>query len=78
MGITRFKQFGRFILPIRTSLISQVTKSGRFAPPKAVLRLHVTKRFTFLPPPRIRIDEGNREALEMILNRHLSACLSKS
>jgi hypothetical protein len=42
-------------------------------PPKAVLRLHVTRRFTFLPPPRIRIGEGNREALEMILNRHLSA-----
>jgi serine/threonine protein kinase len=42
-------------------------------PTKAVLRLHVTRRFTFLPPPRIRIGEGNREALEMILNRHLSA-----
>jgi hypothetical protein len=41
-------------------------------PRKAVLRLHVARRFTFLPPPRIRIGEGNREELEMILNRHLS------
>jgi hypothetical protein len=42
-------------------------------PRKAVLRLHVARRFTFLPPPRIRIEEGNREELERILNRHLSA-----
>jgi len=39
---------------------------------KAVLRLQVARRFTFLPPPRIRIEEGNREELEKILNRHLS------
>jgi serine/threonine protein kinase len=42
-------------------------------PRKAVLRLYVARRFTFLPPPRIRIGEGNRADLEMILNRHLSA-----
>jgi serine/threonine protein kinase len=42
-------------------------------PRKAILRLYVTRRFTFLPPPRIRIAEGNRAELEMILNRHLSA-----
>jgi len=41
-------------------------------PSKAVLRLHITRRFTFLPSPRIRIKEGNREELETILNRHLS------
>ena len=42
-------------------------------PQKAVLRLHVARRFTFLATPRIRIGEGDREQLEMILNRHLSA-----
>jgi hypothetical protein len=42
-------------------------------PQKAVLRLYVTRRFSFLPPPRIRIREENREELEIILNRHLSA-----
>jgi hypothetical protein len=41
-------------------------------PRKAVLLLHVARRFTFLPPPRIRIAEGNRAELEAILNRHLS------
>jgi hypothetical protein len=42
-------------------------------PQKAVLRLYVARRFTFLATPRIRIGEGDREQLEMILNRHLSA-----
>ena len=37
-----------------------------------VLRLHVTRRFTFLQPVRIRI-EGGKEELEAILIRHLSA-----
>ena len=37
----------------------------------AVLRLHVVRRFSFLPSPRIRIFEGKAE-LEAILKRHLS------
>jgi hypothetical protein len=51
----------------------ELTSLSIARPQKAVLRLHVARRFTFLATPRIRIGEGDREQLEMILNRHLSA-----
>jgi len=56
-----------------TALPGELVALSISRPKKAVLPLHITRRFTFLPPPRIRISEGNREELELILNRHLSA-----
>jgi hypothetical protein len=41
-------------------------------PPKAVLRLHASRLFSILPPPRIRVPKEHREELEAILKRHLS------
>jgi hypothetical protein len=41
-------------------------------PAKAVLRLHVSRLFSILPPPRIRVPQEHQEELEAILKRHLS------
>jgi hypothetical protein len=41
-------------------------------PQKTALRLHVARRLTFLPPPRIAVRQEDSEQLETILNRHLS------
>lgn len=41
-------------------------------PQKAVLRLHVSRLFSILPPPRIRVPKEHQEELEAILKRHLS------
>jgi hypothetical protein len=56
-----------------SAMPGELTSLSIARPQKAVLRLHVARRFTFLATPRIRIGEGDREQLEMILNRHLSA-----
>jgi hypothetical protein len=56
-----------------SAMPGELTSLSIARPRKAVLRLHVARRFTFLATPRIRIGEGDREQLEMILNRHLSA-----
>jgi serine/threonine protein kinase len=56
-----------------SAMPGELTSLSIARPQKAVLRLHVARRFTFLATPRIRISEGDREQLEMILNRHLSA-----
>jgi serine/threonine protein kinase len=56
-----------------SAMPGELTTLSIARPQKAVLRLHVARRFTFLATPRIRISEGDREQLEMILNRHLSA-----
>ena len=41
-------------------------------PAKAVLRLHVSRLFSILPSPRIRVSKEHQEELEAILKRHLS------
>jgi hypothetical protein len=41
-------------------------------PVKAVLRLHISRLFSILPPPRIHIPSERQEQLEAILKRHLS------
>ena len=41
-------------------------------PSKAVLRLHVSRLFSILPQPRIRVPAERQEELEAILKRHLS------
>jgi hypothetical protein len=39
---------------------------------KPVLRLHVSRLFSILPSPRIRVSKEHKEELEAILKRHLS------
>jgi hypothetical protein len=41
-------------------------------PANVVLRLHVSRLFSFLPSPRIRVARERQEELEAILKRHLS------
>jgi serine/threonine protein kinase len=41
-------------------------------PPRAALRLHVSRLFTFLPSPRIRVPADKQDELEAIMKRHLS------
>ncbi len=41
-------------------------------PAKAVLRLHVSRVFSILPPPRIHVLKEHQDELEAILKRHLS------
>ena len=41
-------------------------------PSKAVLRLHVSRLFSILPSPRIRVPREHQEELEAILKRHLN------
>jgi hypothetical protein len=41
-------------------------------PAKAVLRLHVSRLFSILPSPRIRVPKERQAELEAILRHHLS------
>jgi hypothetical protein len=50
---------------------TQALLSVLFRPKMEVLRLNVARRFTFLPPPKIRITE-EKDELDAILKRHLS------
>lgn len=47
-------------------------KPSKIGSRRATLWLHISRRFTFLPPTRISIRPEKREQFEAILNRHLS------